>query len=324
MDTRRGGSICPVSSGPPIHSDHRLALVETEESTILGTPPTSRCFYALARQLPITCTYPILLIRNPKRRKIPFSWNNIRPSFWRRAFQSGTRASRAAVSPKGDSERVERVDREVAPVFRSFERIEASRKRGGAIGRSGAYARFGSLHASGHVRTRGGGVARDGLESASPTHDARETRREDRVMAEETTFWPDFDEDGANEDQAIDDFLNVLLEIDTDTVKNQGGTPGGKGYSPLGDHTRGEASIANSTGTSYSPGGMNAHVFDEGTWQGRGGGGATDLLTQHQLARRVNAQMDAHARRMSDPMAAIGGGGGHHAIDGGGGNRKKP
>lgn len=160
MDTRRGGSICPVSSGPPpIHSDHRLALVETEESTILGTPPTSRCFYALARQLPITCTYPILLIRNPKRRKIPFSWNNIRPSFWRRAFQSGTRASRAAVSPKGDSERVERVDREVAPVFRSFERIEASRQRGGVIGRSGAYARFGSLHASGHVRTRGGGVA---------------------------------------------------------------------------------------------------------------------------------------------------------------------
>ena len=159
MDTRRGGSICPVSSGPPIHSDHRLALVETEESTILGTPPTSRCFYALARQLPITCTYPILLIRNPKRRKIPFSWNNIRPSFWRRASQSGTRASRAAVSPKGDSERVERVDREVAPVFRSFERIEASRQRGGVIGRSGAYARFGSLHASGHVRTRGGGVA---------------------------------------------------------------------------------------------------------------------------------------------------------------------
>ena len=83
---------------------------------------------------------------------------------------------------------------------------------------------------SGHVRTRGGGVARDGVESASPTHDARETRREDRVMAEETTFWPDFDEDGANEDQAIDDFLNVLLEIDTDTVKNQGGTPGGQGY----------------------------------------------------------------------------------------------
>jgi hypothetical protein len=153
------------------------------------------------------------------------------------------------VSPKGDSERVERVDREVAPVFRSFERIEASRQRGGAIGRSGAYARFGSLHASGHVRTRAGGVARDGLESASPTHDARETHREDRVMAEETTFWPDFDEDGANEDQAIDDFLNVLLEIDTDTVKNQGGTPGGQGYSPLGDHTRGEASIANSTGT---------------------------------------------------------------------------
>ena len=137
-------------------------------------------------------------------------------------------------------------------------------------------------------------------------------------MAEETTFWPDFDEDGANEDQAIDDFLNVLLEIDTDTVKNQGGTPGNKGFSPLGDHTRGDVSIANSTGTSYSPGGMNAHVFDEGTWQGRGGGGATDLLTQHQLARRVNAQMDAHARRMSDPMAAIGGGGGHHAIDGGG------
>ena len=137
-------------------------------------------------------------------------------------------------------------------------------------------------------------------------------------MAEETTFWPDFDEDGANEDQAIDDFLNVLLEIDTDTVKNQVGTPGNKGFSPLGDHTRGDVSIANSTGTSYSPGGMNAHVFDEGTWQGRGGGSATDLLTQHQLARRVNAQMDAHARRMSDPMAAIGGGGGHHAIDGGG------
>lgn len=133
------------------------------------------------------------------------------------------------MSPKGDSERVERVDREVAPVFRSFERIEASRQRGGAIGRSGAYARFGSLHASGHVRTRAGGVARDGLESASPTHDARETHREDRVMAEETTFWPDFDEDGANEDQAIDDFLNVLLEIDTDTVKNQGGTPGRTG-----------------------------------------------------------------------------------------------
>ena len=155
MDTRRGGSICPVSSGPPIRSDHRLALVETEESTILGTPPTSRCFYALARQLPITCTYPILLIRNPKRRKIPFSWNNIRPSFWRRAFQSGTRASRATVSPKGDSERVERVDREVAPVFRSFERIEASRQRGGAIGRSGAYARFGSRHVSGHVRRAG-------------------------------------------------------------------------------------------------------------------------------------------------------------------------
>ena len=63
------------------------------------------------------------------------------------------------MSPKGDSERVERVDREVAPVFRSFERIEASRKRGGVIGRSGAYARFGLLHASGHVRTRGGGVA---------------------------------------------------------------------------------------------------------------------------------------------------------------------
>ena len=45
MDTRRGGSICPVSSGPPIRSDHRLALVETEESTILGTPPAR--FYAL-------------------------------------------------------------------------------------------------------------------------------------------------------------------------------------------------------------------------------------------------------------------------------------
>jgi hypothetical protein len=32
-----------VSSGPPIHSDHRLALVETEESTILGTPPKRFC-----------------------------------------------------------------------------------------------------------------------------------------------------------------------------------------------------------------------------------------------------------------------------------------
>ena len=59
------------------------------------------------------------------------------------------------MSPKGDSERVERVDREVAPVFRSFERIEASRQRGGVIGRSGAYARFGSRHVSGHVRRAG-------------------------------------------------------------------------------------------------------------------------------------------------------------------------
>ena len=62
------------------------------------------------------------------------------------------------MSPKGDSERVERVDREVAPVFRSFERIEASRQRGGVIGRSGAYARFGSLHAfgvSGHIGRAG-------------------------------------------------------------------------------------------------------------------------------------------------------------------------
>lgn len=50
MDTRRGGSICPVSSGPPIHSDHRLALVETEESTILGTPP--KRFYALELMTP--------------------------------------------------------------------------------------------------------------------------------------------------------------------------------------------------------------------------------------------------------------------------------
>ena len=159
MDTRRGGSICPVSSGPPIHSDHRLALVETEESTILVTPPTSRCFYALARQLPITCTYPILLNEIQNAERFLSLGIILDRSFWRRAFQSGTRASRAAVSPKGDSERVERVDREVAPVFRSFERIEASRQRGGVIGRSGAYARFGSLHASGHVRTRGGGVA---------------------------------------------------------------------------------------------------------------------------------------------------------------------
>ena len=158
MDTRRGGSICPVSSGPPRSAVTTASLWLRPKSQPSLAPHPSASTRS-PRQSPITCTYPILLIRNPKRRKIPFSWNNIRPSFWRRAFQSGTRASRAAVSPKGDSERVERVDREVAPVFRSFERIEASRQRGGVIGRSGAYARFGLLHASGHVRTRGGGVA---------------------------------------------------------------------------------------------------------------------------------------------------------------------
>ena len=43
-------------------------------------------------------------------------------------------------------------------------------------------------------------------------------------MAHETTFWPEFNEDGgADEDQAIDDFLNVLLEIDTETYSNGGG-----------------------------------------------------------------------------------------------------
>ena len=42
-------------------------------------------------------------------------------------------------------------------------------------------------------------------------------------MAHETTFWPEFNEDGgADEDQAIDDFLNVLLEIDTETLESQG------------------------------------------------------------------------------------------------------
>ena len=153
MDTRRGGSICPVSSSPP-RSAVTTASLWLRLRVNHPWHPTQALLRARAND-PITCTYPILLIRNPKRRKIPFSWNNIRPSFWRRAFQSGTRASRATVSPTGDSERVERVDREVAPVFQSFERIEASRQRGGVIGRSGAYARFGSRHVSGHVRRAG-------------------------------------------------------------------------------------------------------------------------------------------------------------------------
>ena len=48
-------------------------------------------------------------------------------------------------------------------------------------------------------------------------------------MAEQTTFWPDFNEDGgADEDQAIDDFLSVLLEIDSETLESQG--EGGQGW----------------------------------------------------------------------------------------------
>ena len=44
----RGFYLSRVVGSAAIHSDHRLALVETEESTILGTPP--KRFYALARQ----------------------------------------------------------------------------------------------------------------------------------------------------------------------------------------------------------------------------------------------------------------------------------
>ena len=86
-------------------------------------------------------------------------------------------------------------------------------------------------------------------------------------MAQETTFWPEFNEDGgADEDQAIDDFLNVLLEIDTETLESQGegggGTAKGKISSSRGDRIRAEASVADPRGTSYSRG-VGA-VFDEG------------------------------------------------------------
>ena len=68
-------------------------------------------------------------------------------------------------------------------------------------------------------------------------------------MAHETTFWPEFNEDGgADEDQAIDDFLNVLLEIDTETLESQGegggGTAKGKISSSRGDRIRAEVSVA--------------------------------------------------------------------------------
>ena len=131
-------------------------------------------------------------------------------------------------------------------------------------------------------------------------------------MAHETTFWPEFNEDGgADEDQAIDDFLNVLLEIDTETLESQGegggGTAKGKISSSRGDRIRAEASVADPRGTSYSRG-VGA-VFDEGAHHHHLSHetAAADLLTQHQLRQQVDTQMSSHARHLSDPMAGTGG-----------------
>ena len=139
-------------------------------------------------------------------------------------------------------------------------------------------------------------------------------------MAYETTFWPEFNEDvGADEDQAIDDFLNVLLEIDTENVEGQGkgggGTAKGKISSSRSDRIRAEASVADPRGTSYSPGvkpepyspGVGA-VFDEGAHHHLSHeAAAADLLTQHQLRQQVDTQMNSHARHLSDPMTGTGG-----------------
>jgi len=136
-------------------------------------------------------------------------------------------------------------------------------------------------------------------------------------MAQETTFWPEFNEDGgADEDQAIDDFLNVLLEIDTETLESQGKGGGGtaKGKTSRSVRIKAEASVADPPGTSYSPG--VGSVFDEGAHHHHLSheAAAADLLTQHQLRQQVDTQMNPHARHLSDPM---GGGGGQF---GGGGD----
>ena len=99
----------------------------------------------------------------------------------------------------------------------------------------------------------------------SPGHQSQNTASD--LMAEQTTFWPDFNEDGgADEDQAIDDFLSVLLEIDSESLESQGegggGTAKGKSSSSRSRRIRAKASVADPPGTSYSPG-VGA-VFDEG------------------------------------------------------------
>ena len=150
-----------------------------------------------------------------------------------------------------------------------------------------------------------------GRQCTSPGHQSQNTAF-DCVMAHETTFWPEFNEDGgADEDQAIDDFLNVLLEIDTETLESQGegggGTAKGKISSSRGDRIRAEASVADPRGTSYSRG-VGA-VFDEGAHHHHLSHetAAADLLTQHQLRQQVDTQMSSHARHLSDPMAGTGG-----------------
>ena len=132
-------------------------------------------------------------------------------------------------------------------------------------------------------------------------------------MAEQTTFWPDFNEDGgADEDQAIDDFLSVLLEIDSETLESQGegggGTAKGKSSSSRSGRIRAKASVADPPGTSYSPG-VGA-VFDEGANHHHLSHepDVADLLTkQTQLRQQVDTQMSSHPRHLSDPMAGIGG-----------------
>ena len=132
-------------------------------------------------------------------------------------------------------------------------------------------------------------------------------------MAEQTTFWPDFNEDGgADEDQAIDDFLSVLLEIDSETLESQGegggGTAKGKSSSSRSGRIRAKASVADPPGTSYSPG-VGA-VFDEGANHHHLSHepDVADLLTQQtQLRQQVDTQMSSHPRHLSDPMAGIGG-----------------
>ena len=66
----------------------------------------------------------------------------------------------------------------------------------------------------------------------SPGHQSQNTASD--LMAEQTTFWPDFNEDGgADEDQAIDDFLSVLLEIDSETLVRRGRYAAGNDFQQI-------------------------------------------------------------------------------------------